>query len=251
MDAKFTSAKQKVGVSSIAAVQDGSMAAVCYQDSTIRFFDLINKTESAMIDPGLFEAFSICFSPADDVLVSGNSRGGINVWTMQEGHEKVATLETDNKQILTTAFSIDGKLASSGVDGVVNIFDMNTQQIVHKLEAHALPVRSIAFSPEDDLLYTASDDRHCNVYDVRSGELINSFSHSGMAYSVDSSPDGRHFAVGCADYTVSLWDLGMQKRVKKYDVHKDQVWGVSFDKTDDKGRRFASVGDDAQIQIYA
>jgi WD repeat-containing protein 61 len=251
LTAKFTSTKQKVGVTSIAAVQDGSVAAVCYQDSTIRFVDLISKTETATIEPGLFEAWSICFSPADDVLVSGNNRGGINVWTMQEGHEKVATLETDNKQILSTAFSIDGKLASSGIEGQVNIFDMNTQQIVHKLDAHALPVRSIAYSPEDDLLYTASDDRHCNVYDVRSGTLISSFSHRGMAYSVDTSPDGRHFAVGCADYTVSLWDLGMQRQVKKYDLHKDQVWGVAFDKSDGSGRRFASVGDDAQIQIYA
>lgn len=248
---KFTSDKQKVGVTSIAAVQDGSMAAVCYQDSTIRFFDLINNAETAAITPGLFEAHSISFSPADDVLVSGNSRGGINVWTMQEGHAKVATLETDNKQILSTAFSIDGKLACSGIEGHVTILDMNTQQVVHKLDAHALPVRSIAFSPEDDLLYTASDDRHCSVFDVRSGSLITTFSHNGMAYSVDSSPDGRHFAVGCGDYTVTLWDLGMQKKVKKYDVHQDQVWGVGFDRADASGRRFASIGDDALIQIYA
>lgn len=247
---KFQSSKQRVGVSSLAAVQDGSIAAVCYQDSVIRFYDLINKREVASIDPGLFEAHSISFSPADDVLVSGNNRGGVNVWTMQEGHEKVATLETDNKQILSTAFSIDAKLACAGIDGVVNIFDMNTQQILHKLEAHALPIRSVAFSPEDDLLYTASDDRHVNVYDVRSGALVSSFSHSGMAYSVDASPDFRHFAVGCADYTVSVWDLGMQRRVQKFDLHADQVWGVSYDRSDHTGRRFASVGDDAMIQIY-
>lgn len=247
---KFQSSKQRVGVSSLAAVQDGSIAAVCYQDSVIRFYDLINKREVASIDPGLFEAHSISFSPADDVLVSGNNRGGVNVWTMQEGHEKVATLETDNKQILSTAFSIDAKLACAGIDGVVNIFDMNTQQILHKLEAHALPIRSVAFSPEDDLLYTASDDRHVNVYDVRSGAMVSSFSHSGMAYSVDASPDFRHFAVGCADYTVSVWDLGMQRRVQKFDLHADQVWGVSYDRSDHTGRRFASVGDDAMIQIY-
>ena len=247
---KFQSSKQRVGVSSLAAVQDGSIAAVCYQDSVIRFYDLINKREVASIDPGLFEAHSISFSPADDVLVSGNNRGGVNVWTMQEGHEKVATLETDNKQILSTAFSIDAKLACAGIDGVVNIFDMNTQQILHKLEAHALPIRSVAFSPEDDLLYTASDDRHVNVYDVRSGAMVSSFSHSGMAYSVDASPDFRHFAVGCADYTVSVWDLGMQRRVQKFDLHADQVWGVSYDRSDHTGRRFASVGDDTMIQIY-
>ncbi|KAJ1425456.1 WD40-repeat-containing domain protein [Ochromonadaceae sp. CCMP2298] len=247
---KYTSSKQKVGVCSVATVQDGSLAAVCYQDSVIRLIDLISKQEVASIDPGLFEAYSICFSPADDVLVSGNNRGGINVWTMQDGHEKVATLETDNKQVLSTDFSIDGKLASAGIDGVLNVFDMTSQSITHKIEAHALPIRSIAFSPEGDLLYTSSDDRHANVYDVRSGSLINSFSHGGMAFSVDASPDHRHFAVGCADYSVSLWDLGMQKRVSKFSTHTDQVWGVSFDKSDPSGSRLASVGDDAAIQLY-
>lgn len=83
------------------------------------------------------------------------------------------------------------------------------------------------------------------------GNLINSFSHSGMAFSIDVSSDYRHFAVGCADYTVSIWDLGLQKRKQSYsDIHKDQVWGISYDKSDSQGIRFASVGDDALIQIY-
>jgi WD repeat-containing protein 61 len=251
LNAKFTSNKQKSGICSLAAVQDGSIAAVCYQDSVIRLFDLINKKEVATIDPGLFEAYSICFSPADDVLVSGNNKGGINIWTMQGDHEKVATLATENKQILSTAFSIDGKLASAGIDGVVNIFDMNTQQIVHKLDAHALSVRSIAYAPEGDLIYTASDDRHVNVYDINSGKLINSFSHAGMAFSVDASPDARHFIVGCADSSVSVWDLGMQRRVTRIESHADQVWCAKYDTSDASGRRFASVGDDALIQLYA
>ena len=83
------------------------------------------------------------------------------------------------------------------------------------------------------------------------GNLINSFSHSGMAFSIDASSNNRHFAVGCADYTVSIWDLGLQKRLQCYsDIHKDQVWGISYDKSDHIGTRFASVGDDGLIQIY-
>ena len=37
------------------------------------------------IDPGLFEAWSVCLSPADDVFASGNRNGAVNIWSMQEG----------------------------------------------------------------------------------------------------------------------------------------------------------------------
>jgi WD repeat-containing protein 61 len=247
-----TSGRGKVGINSVTALRDNSTAIACFQDSIIRFYSLPDMKEMSFIDPGLLDAWTVCLSPTDEVLVSGTQRGTVNVWSMQEGHEKVASLETrNNKFILSTVFSRDLKLATAGIDGFVNIFDIKTQQIVQKIEAHALPIRSVAFSPDRSLLYTASDDRHVSVYDTVSGSLINSFSQSGMALSVDASPDHRHFVVGCADHNVTLWDLGMQRFVQNYDNHSDQVWCVKFDGSDASGSRFASVGDDALLQTYA
>jgi WD repeat-containing protein 61 len=244
------SSKQKVGVTSIVALQDFSTAVVSYQDAKIRFFSIPSLVETETLDPGLLEAWTVCVSPDDGVLVSGTHKGSVNIWSMQPGHEKIATLETHNKFILSAAFNADGKLATAGIDGFVNVFDMSTQQVVHKVEPHALAARSIVFSPDGHLIYTASDDRHVSIYDTLSGTIINSFSQSGMAYSVDASQDYRHFVVGCADSTVAYWDLGMQRCLHRFDSHSDQVWGVQFDKADRTGKRFASVGDDALIQIY-
>lgn len=173
------------------------------------------------------------------------------MWSMQPGHEMLTTLQTQNKFILTSQFSIDGKLAVAGIDGFVNLFDMETQQIVHKIEAHAQPIRSVVFSPAGDLLYTASDDRHVSVFDLKSGQNINSFSHGGAALSVDTSCDLRHFVVGSADRSVSVWDLGMQRCEQRLEgSHASRVTAVSYDKADASGKRFASVCDDAVIQLY-
>ena len=246
---KFTSNKHNLGVNSIASTQDGSITIVCHQDSVIKFYDVINKTEVKELNPGLLEAWSICLSPGDDVLASGNRNGAINIWSMQDDNEKVATLETNNKFILSTCFNSDGKLASAGIDGIANLFDLNTQQIIHKLEAHALPIRSTKFSPDGSLIYTASEDRHVSIYDIKSGQLINSFSHAGKALSVDTSTDSRHFLVGSSDHNVYLWDLGMQKCISKYKSHTELVWGVCYDKSSNSSR-FVSVGDDSLIQLY-
>jgi WD40 repeat protein len=73
------------------------------------------------------------------------------------------------------------------------------------------------------------------VYDTISGTLINSFAHPGMALNVDASPDHRHFAVGCADHNVMLWDMGMQRHIQSFDQHSDSVWCVGYDKQDSTG----------------
>jgi len=217
------SPKQRVGITSVVATSDGTMAVACYQDSTIRFFNLQDPStmvEESVIDPGLQEAWSICLSPVDDVIAAGSHDGKVNFFSMERSAEDgnrrlIMALETGNKLVMSTAFSKgeDAKLATSSVDGFVNIFDMSTQQLVHKVEAHAMSARSVCFSPDGKLVYSASDDRHVNVFDTVSGASVGTFSHAGMALCVDASPDHRHFVVGGSDHSVFLWDLGMQRLI--------------------------------------
>jgi WD repeat-containing protein 61 len=51
-------------------------------------------------------------------------------------------------------------------DGIVNIFDVAGNKLWHTLEGHAMPIRSLCFSPDSQLLLTASDDGHMKLYDV-------------------------------------------------------------------------------------
>ncbi|KAI2575434.1 WDR61 isoform 14, partial [Pan troglodytes] len=38
--------------------------------------------------------------------------------------------------------------------------------LLHTLEGHAMPIRSLTFSPDSQLLVTASDDGYIKIYDV-------------------------------------------------------------------------------------
>ena len=58
-----------------------------------------------------------------------------------------------------------------------------------------MTVRSIKFSPDSDVLATASDDSYINLYDVLGGQLAASLSgHSSWVMSVDFSPNRKHLA---------------------------------------------------------
>jgi WD repeat-containing protein 61 len=63
--------------------------------------------------------------------------------------------------------SPDGRhIASGAIDGIISVFDVASGKLVHTLEGHAMPIRSLAFSPDSQLLLTASDDGHMKLYDV-------------------------------------------------------------------------------------
>ena len=243
-----TKSSQSFGVTSIVASSDSEFVVSCTQDAKIQFFNMTDMSEIEVIDAGVLEAWSISISPGDEMIATGTHSGAVNIWSVHD-KSKVCSLETNGKLIMSTAFGPDGtKLASVGMDGVLNILDVINQSLIHRIEAHCMPSRKVLFSLDGNILFTASDDRHVTAFDVRSGLAINSFSHSGMAISLDLSPDRRHFVVGCSDHVVSYWDLGMQRCVHRFDSpHTQEVWGVSFDET---GKKFVSCGDDGMIQAY-
>lgn len=57
-------------------------------------------------------------------------------------------------------------IASGAIDGIINIFDVASNKLYQTLEGHAMPIRSLCFSPDSQLLLTASDDGHMKLYNV-------------------------------------------------------------------------------------
>ncbi len=269
--------KQRVGVTSMVSTCAGNVIG-CYQDSMIRFYKYENESnkmdlseedgnnsqgteesnnkilkEEHVLDAGMHEAWSIAIDSTESIIAGGTQSGNINIWNTST-YEKTDTIEDAGSFVLAVQFNhaTDAShICAANIEGVVTIFDVETKSRVKELDAHSLPVRSLCYSSDDRLLYTASDDRHVSVYDTKSNQVINTFSHGGKALSVDASPDKRHFVVGSSDGLVTLWDLGMQRSMSTYSTHSDQVWGVAYNAYDQSGKKFASIGDDAVIQFYA
>ena len=57
------------------------------------------------------------------------------------------TLDSKSKFTLSLAASDDGKyLATGAIDGIINVFDLVSRKLVHTLEGHAMPIRSLGFA---------------------------------------------------------------------------------------------------------
>ncbi|NIS82526.1 MAG: hypothetical protein GTO14_20485 [Anaerolineales bacterium] len=84
----------------------------------------------------------------------------------------------------------------------------NASQIMARrvLEGHLDDVSDVAFSPDGDLVASASMDGTVRIWRTADGELVRTIeAHEDHVLSLDFSPDGEYLVTGSDDRTTRLW----------------------------------------------
>ena len=106
------------------------------------------------------------------------------------------------------AFSGDGRrLASTGRDRTVRIWDVAAAKCVAVLIGHTDEVFAAVFHPDGHRLASAGRDGAIWLWDLETGqEVVRLEGHTNYVYSLEFSPDGKSIVSGCGDGTVRIWD---------------------------------------------
>jgi WD40 repeat protein/beta-lactamase regulating signal transducer with metallopeptidase domain len=152
---------------------------------------------------------------------------------------------------LAVAYSPDGStLASAGDDGVVELRNVASGRVVHRLAGHRDAVSCLAFSPDGKTLATGSYDQSLKLWDVASGrEKATLNGHTNWIFAVAFAPDGKTLASAGHDKMVRLWDVATGREIATLPGHSGSVRAVAFAPSPN-GNWLATGGADPAVLIW-
>ena len=164
------SASFKVGyqITSVAFNHGNSIIYFGGIDNTIRGINLRKHQIEYHLIGHSDTVTSISLSPSGNFLLSNGMDNTVRIWdvkpftTNETREEKVFLGATHNfeKNLLKCCWSGDEKLISAGsADRTVNVWDVDSGQLKHRLGGHNGSVNETSLHPESQIIASASSDK--------------------------------------------------------------------------------------------
>jgi cytochrome c len=186
-------------VNGVAFMPDGKSLVSAGYDATVRIWPLAGKGSPVIVTlPAPMNTVGIA---KDGEILAAGADG--KIYFLSANGEKRGDVEIGPSPIISLAISGDGKLAAAaGIRGSVGIVERLSRKLERTLVGPGLPVWSVVFSPDDQMLLTGGADRLIRRWDVHSGETIGSVSMGGpedplASYAGDHGAEVFRACVAC------------------------------------------------------
>ena len=171
-----------------------------------------------------------------------------NSTSPQIDYEEIKTLKGYQGDILSIAFSPDGKLLVGGTtEQSIVIWDVANWQIIKTLVEDDDDVRALAFSRNGKYLASGYKHNKVHVWDTSTWKKICSINTSKPVNSLSFNGDSNVLAIARDDDTILLWDIKKDKTHNELKGHTNDVKAIAYSPD---GLRLASGSRDNSAIIW-
>ncbi|KAI9845100.1 MAG: hypothetical protein M1837_005104 [Sclerophora amabilis] len=150
--------------------------------------------------------------PDEEMLISGGGDGTIKLWNLDSTQSgaisETAVLENGDNSVLSLA--LNGSFLYSGLlEGDINVWDLETMQLVRSVKAHAEDVLTVSIG--GGFIFSGGASGHSKKFNQRHECLARWPSHDGLILaSAVTNFHGRHmYITGGNDNCVTFWDVSV------------------------------------------
>ncbi|CAJ1052790.1 striatin isoform X1 [Xyrichtys novacula] len=189
--------------------------------------------------------WGLAYSSAHRRLLSCSADGTVRLWNAADIAPSLAVFNERGELGVPTSVDLvscePAHMVTSFTSGHIGLYNMETQQLVLKLESAGPPeapckINKVLSHPTLPITITAQEDRHIQFFDNNTGKLIHSMvAHLDSVTCLAVDPNGLYLMSGSHDCSIRLWNMESKTCIQEFTAHRkkfeESIHDVAFHPT--------------------
>ncbi|NJM21855.1 MAG: hypothetical protein HC907_25605 [Richelia sp. SM1_7_0] len=224
----FQHQTHKTIVESVAFSLDSTKIASSSRDRTVKIWDVCDgQCILTLNSPNQYTVKNLIFS-LDGSKLFGYSHKQILTWDLDTGNSRM--LIESQSRICSLSLSSQADILVFGCeDGVVYIWDINTEELIKRFSTNSGIILSVRVINSNNILACSIKERIVKVWNLNYCECIETLQSQSYNISlIDISQNGQYLATGSGEKIIKVWHIDTGLYLQSLSGHLSEINAITF-----------------------